>query len=154
MPKVKQEWKTTHTNVDRFGNTLIMQQEPLHGNIKFILQLVGEKKERGLGQVDVGNKTFYVKRIREKHYMRKVGGYGFNRTIINDFRGKMFNYVLLHEVVNGENKFYRIPADLIMTAGKTLNFKQQGFELQIFLQHQYYTQFPVDASSIDERIIE
>lgn len=154
MPKVKKQWKTTHTNHDQLGNCMLIQQEPVHGNIRILLELIGEnKRQRNLGEVNTSTKTLYVRRDRDKHYMLNVGGYGFNYTVINDLRGFLFDRVLLHEIVGDRNRYFMVPVDIVKSCGKVLNFKTQGFEVQLFLKHEYYEQFPVTIQEVNELIV-
>lgn len=154
MPQVKRVWKPSHVSHDKNLNTLTVEQEPVSGNVRLVLKLSSEKKERHLGEVDTQAKTFCVRRDREKHFMRSVGGYGFNYSIIKDLKDVLFTHVLIHEVDRTVNKYYRVPAHVILEKGKILNFKQQGFELQTFLKKEFYEPFAVQIQYVDGRIIE
>jgi hypothetical protein len=96
------------------------------GNV--FLKLVAENKRRRLGYIDRAKRELVVKRKRDKHLHRKSNSYGFNHHILS--KAKTFDTILLTDEF-GE---YRFPVAKVMAHGRTfLHFKQQGFELQIFL---------------------
>lgn len=114
----------------------IVQQKPdKHGNSLWImnsgnvfLKLAKETKKRRLGYIDRGKRIFMVRRKRATHLFRKINSYGFNHHLIS--KAKSFDKISLRDEF-GE---YEFSVSKVMEHGKThLHFKQQGFELQIFL---------------------
>jgi hypothetical protein len=104
---------------DEFGNKIIV-----YGSDVFV-KLASESKARSVGTIK--DQSLYVVRRREKHLHYRSYSYGFNHFIIKNT--KHFNKVILTD----EYGTYIIPNELILQKGKFLLFKNQGFELQIFL---------------------
>lgn len=93
------------------------------------LKLAGEKgRERLIGTIDIEHDWLMVERKRDKHLHRKSLSYGFNEYLIKN--AKAFKNIMLHD----ESGYYLIPLDVIKENGKYLFFKQQGFEVQLFLE--------------------
>lgn len=108
---------------DKFGNAIVIM---MSGNV--ILKLASETKQRRLGYIDRNKKTLIVKRKRDKHLHYKSNSYGFNHHILS--KAKTFDTILLED----EFGKYKFPVSKVMEHGRThLQFKQQGFELQIFM---------------------
>lgn len=92
------------------------------------LQLEAEgSRKRKIGVVTRSTKTLGIKRSRAKHLLVKGNAYGFNQHILNE--AKTFDTIRLSD----EFSNWKIPVSYILTEGKHLIFKQQGFELQLFL---------------------
>jgi len=93
------------------------------------LKLANLNKPRLLGYVDVQTATFNCVRDCAKHYHRKAGGFGFNWEILSS------NLIHIKTIALrvDDDKLYVFPKKLIEERGTFLNFKQQGFELQKFL---------------------
>jgi len=93
------------------------------------LKLANLNKPRLLGYVDVQTATFNCVRDCSKHYHRKAGGFGFNWEILSS------NLIHIKTIALrvDDDKLYVFPKKLIEERGTFLNFKQQGFELQKFL---------------------
>jgi hypothetical protein len=93
------------------------------------LKLANLNKPRLLGYVDVQTATFNCVRDCTKHYHRKAGGFGFNWEILSS------NLIHIKTIALrvDDDKLYVFPKKLIEERGTFLNFKQQGFELQKFL---------------------
>jgi hypothetical protein len=93
------------------------------------LKLSNLRKPRLLGYVDVQTATFNCVRDCAKHYHRKAGGFGFNWEILSS------NLIHIKTIALrvDDDKLYVFPKKLIEEKGTFLNFKQQGFELQKFL---------------------
>jgi len=93
------------------------------------LKLANLNKPRLLGYVDVQTATFNCVRDCAKHYHRKAGGFGFNWEILSS------NLIHIKTIALrvDDDKLYVFPKKLIEERGIFLNFKQQGFELQKFL---------------------
>lgn len=119
----------TDRNTARFpdenGNSLIVKRSG--ATLELILVLVNQHGERHLGTINTNTRTLNVKRNRKKHLMQVVNGYGFNYMLLDT--AKSFDRVRLVD----EYAAYSIPRTFILENGKILNFKQQGFEVQIFV---------------------
>lgn len=108
---------------DKHGNSLWIMNS---GNV--YLKLLKEKKKRRLGFIDRGKKIFYIRRKRATHLFRKANAYGFNHHLIS--KAKSFDTISLKD----EFGQYEFPVSKIIGHGRThLQFKEKGFELQLFL---------------------
>ncbi len=118
---------------DKQGNALIVRgfyDENKEWTFATIhLKLSNLRKPRLLGYVDVQTATFNCVRDCAKHYHRKAGGFGFNWEILSS------NLIHIKTIALrvDDDKLYVFPKKLIEERGTFLNFKQQGFELQKFL---------------------
>ena len=128
--KAKDEVKSIS---DEVGNLVIVKNNGTR--IILTLKLVSETRFRKLGIVNLAQKSFEVKRKREKHLFRKLYSYGFNSKLLHD--AKMFNTVRLSD----ETCRWTIPVSFILENGTYLNFKGQGFETQIFINLDKIEQF-------------
>ena len=128
--KAKDEVKSIS---DEVGNLVIVKNNGKR--IILTLKLVSETRFRKLGIVNLAQKSFEVKRKREKHLFRKLYSYGFNSKLLHD--AKMFNTVRLSD----ETCRWTIPVSFILENGTYLNFKGQGFETQIFINLDKIEQF-------------
>ena len=106
---------------DEFGNSIIVS-----GNI-ISLKLKSETKSREIGVMNLKEKYLAVKRVREKHLLRKNNSYGFNYYIL--LNAKKFDKIMLSDNFGR----WLIPIKLILEKGSFLRFKKQGFELQMFM---------------------
>lgn len=92
------------------------------------LQLESEgSRIRRIGVITKSTKTLVIKRRRADHLFIKGNAYGFNEHILKN--AKLFNTIRLSD----EFHEWKIPVEFILKEGKHLNFKQQGFELQLFV---------------------
>lgn len=123
MKKKKEPDSISQQVPDKFGNALMIMNS---GNV--FLKLAKEKRNRKLGFIDRGKKIFFINRKRAKHLFRKSNAYGFNHHLLS--KSKSFDTISLKDEF-GE---YEFPVSKVMQHGKThLHFKEQGFELQLFL---------------------
>lgn len=99
------------------------------------LKLASEKRHRKLGTINLKQKTLQIERNRSRHLMRKFDGYGFNHKLIAD--SKLFDTVRLTD----DFSEWKIPKKFILDNGMFLNFKGQGFEVQIFVTLNQIEQF-------------
>lgn len=136
MPSVRRDFKVINKRSDSEGNMLIVKQEPLYKNYKIYLSLVKEgNRERLIGEVDTENQVLLVKRDKSKHFHLKSHSYGFNREVI--FRMAVFKFVLIEETVGDAIHYYMIRDKYIIEHGQRLFFREQGFELQVFLDYHH-----------------
>jgi hypothetical protein len=121
---------------DKFGNKIIcrgfLNENNEYTHCKVHLKLLKENRPRLIGYVDVNENTFYCVRDTDKHYHYKTKGFGFNWEFLN---GQFVFIDKIHLRVD-DNKVYVFPKSLLSQFGTYLNFKQQGFELQKFLQYE------------------
>ena len=94
--------------------------------IKISLKLKADQRQRFIGTIDVLNRTLIIKRSRYKHLFRKGNAYGFNDYILRNT--VMFDKISLSD----EHQQWLIPVKEILDNGR-LFFKEQGYELQVFI---------------------
>ena len=111
--------------LDEKGNELIAKTNDKI--ISLYLKLSTEKSERLLGIIDKNEKTFQIKRIREKHLFKRNKSYGFNHYVLKN--AKTFDKIYLLDDITS----WIIPVKFILENGSFMQFQQQGFELQIFI---------------------
>jgi hypothetical protein len=140
VPRIKREYKTTHTRSDRAGNMLLVKEEPVYGTRKFYLHLVAEKHARLIGEVDRQNKIMFMKRDSAKHYHFQMRAYGFNYVVLKE--SQQFDRILLQiKLLDDYYEYYLIPKSFIMEYGQVKEFNKTGFEIQIFLRAEYLERF-------------
>jgi len=119
---------------DESGNRLYMRifsDEHLADTSATIhLKTSGSSRIKQIGYIDLNTKTFFCKRDTSKHYHYKSKSFGFNHSLLSD---TMLGIKMVVVEVDGKEKL-SFPIDLLESRGKFLNFKQQGFELQKFLE--------------------
>lgn len=106
---------------DTQGNEIL-----INNGSTILLKLTNETRVRRLGIIN-SKHYFVVHRNRKTHLHYKTNSYGFNYYIVKN--AQKFNYILL---IDKSGK-YLIPNNVILEQGKILQFKSEGFELQIFL---------------------
>ena len=112
------------TVFDENGNGIIVEK---NGNFLSVSLQLKEKKSRNIGTIDSERWILSVKRIREKHLFRKNQSYGFNFYVLDN--AKKFDQIYLSD----EHNNWLIPRKFILENGVFLNFKELGFERQIFI---------------------
>lgn len=95
------------------------------GNVYWI----SEKHRRNIGKLV--NDTFYCQR-RPEHFHRLTKSYGFNYELV---KYSPFIFICV-ELQSGEKIW--TTRQTVLEKGKVLNFKKQGFELQIFLKLEHF----------------
>lgn len=132
--------------LDPSGNRLYMRvfiddetNEKTAANIH--LKLVGENRQRLIGNYYFHEKTIYLKRLSDKHYYRATNSYGFNYVVIND---PYLDIKWIVAEIDGVK--YRFPKSMIDQYGSYLHFKQEGFELQKFLKFAFIKNYKVDET--------
>lgn len=108
---------------DNLGNNIIISD----GGKNISLKLKAESKKREIGTINLEERYLQVKRIKSKHLFRKTNSYGFNHYILSN--AKKFDKVMISD----DDGRWLIPIKLILEKGHFLHFKNDGFELQIFL---------------------
>lgn len=112
---------------DKFGNLIYRNGDNI------FLELKEEKRSRKLGTIK--DENIIIRRNPEKHLFLKNNSYGFNHNLLSRLN-KVKNVEL-----KSDGKRYVIPIDYILKYGEFMNFKNQGFELQIFLKLDLINQF-------------
>jgi hypothetical protein len=124
-----------NTEPDERGNFFRVESVQLMLIRAISLQLALEEKTRHIGTLYVKDRILKVKRTRSRHLFRKNNSYGFNEHIIRT--GILFDRVIL----NDEFGVFEIPREVILEKGTYLDFKQIGFEKQIFLALEIIQQY-------------
>ena len=126
-PKVNKDGSTTRKRLDTQGNQIIATDRVNVINID--LKLKSEKKRRHVGDITKSTRTFFIMRKRQYHLHLLSNSYGFNYTILE--QAQHFDYVSIQD----EFKRWKVRReDLLKKENQTiLHFKQQGFEVQIFI---------------------
>ena len=141
----------TMTRKDNFGNHLIMKAYLDDNNndthASFHLKLKSEDRYRLLGYLDVEKNIFYCKRKSSKHLHYKTNSYGFNWEIIGEPQLYIKNIALRVD----DDTLYIFPKKLISDSGIFLNFKQQGFELQKFINVNLLERYKVHIDDYKEK---
>jgi hypothetical protein len=101
------------------------------------LELESESKKRKIGVVTKSTKTLSIKRDRGLHLFRNGNAYGFNEYILKE--AKIFDTISLRDNIHS----WKVPVKFILENGTYMNFKQQGFELQLFVTLAQLEQFRV-----------
>ena len=102
------------------------------------LQLTAEGgRKRKLGVITKSTKTMEMKRKRSEHLFWSGNAYGFNQYVIQE--AKLFDKIRLSD----EHDNWVVPVKAILEQGRHLNFKQRGYELQLFLTLEQLSQFKV-----------
>jgi hypothetical protein len=114
------------TPPDERGNFYSVKINQL-GSRVIHLHLATIKSPRLIGIVLPTSRVFSVHRNRGKHLFIKNNSYGFNEHIIRT--ATLFDFVELIDDFGA----YKIPRGELLNNGTYLDFKQIGFERQIFL---------------------
>lgn len=110
--------------------------------ISVFLQLKSENyRSRRIGLVTKSTKTIFIRREREKHLFRKANAYGFSYYIIKNQTS--FDTICLSD----ELCHWKIPVQYLLEHGSFLEFKNEGFEKQIFLSLDLLNKFIVPANT-------
>jgi hypothetical protein len=105
--------------------------------IKLMLSLEAEKKrQRLIGTITISTKTIKINRNRKKHFFRKGSAWGFCDAMLRE--AKTFNTVWLKD---DEKNEWKIPVKYIMDNGFYLNYRKEGYELQIFIEEDKIEQY-------------
>lgn len=111
---------------DDQGNFFVVKKSDK--SIILSLKLKSKEKQRKLGVVSIAKKQLVVRRNRAKHLMRVNESYGFSHKLLE--AAKTFENVKLID----DTSEWLIPVKYILAHGVIMNFQEQGFERQIFIQ--------------------
>lgn len=119
---------------DEQGNALLIETKKAKGKqqVDVYLKLASERYRRHVGRIiqDVGR--FHVERSENQHLLKKANAYGFNHHVLKE--ATKFDTVVIHE--KESKAVYVIPRTELLSLGKFMFFKQQGFELQTFIDRE------------------
>ena len=116
-------------------------REDMHGNkiivngLDVILQLSGGER-RKIAFIDSVGKQLVMYHNSQKHLMRKINGYGFNEQILKFSTTSKYVLLILDGRSQKKNRMQEVKKE-----GQYLNFKQQGFELQLFIPMSLITEY-------------
>lgn len=119
---------------DLYGNKIFFHVNVLDGKAEsgeLWLQLRGEQRQRKIGRYVYADHSLHIQRSAEKHLHTKSASYGLNYGILAEKDMFEVHTIYLRETLS--NRLYCFPVALVMQAGQFLFFKEQGFELQIFV---------------------
>jgi hypothetical protein len=119
------------TQPDARGNYFTVEGDQLMTVRSIFLHLVGENKSRHIGTLYLKDRALHITRNRGKHLFRKNSSYGFNEHIIRT--AVLFDTIVLKD----EFGVFDIPLSIILEKGTYLEFKESGFERQIFLSLEF-----------------
>ena len=114
---------------DSYGNAIYDKN-----NTIFLALAEGSRLLR-IAKINKAKNALEMFRDYEQHLFKKANSYGFNYELLVATKLK---YVLLKTTICLPNKHIKkeeflIPIDVLIEKGEFLFFKQQGFEIQIFL---------------------
>src|SRR5690606_4115731 len=89
------------------------------------IEIAGRTRKIG----DIKNRTLTVHRHRERHWMRKYNGYGFNEAVMRDNR--LFDYVLIQDEGPEGWEYYLVSREDILKHG--IVDQAEEFDKQIFV---------------------
>lgn len=95
--------------------------------IKLNLMLYNSEP-RFIGTITKSTRTIEMRRKMSVHLFRKANAYGFNEYILKN--SKTFDTIRLRDDAGND---WKIPKQFILDNGRYLNFKEQGYELQLFV---------------------
>lgn len=119
---------------DGQGNSLLIESKKARGTqqIDLYIKLASERYRRHVGRVIENVRRFHVERSENIHLLKKANAYGFNYHVLKV--ATKFDTVVIHE--KESKSIYSIPREDILAKGKFMFFKQQGFELQTFIDRE------------------
>lgn len=134
MPEIQERLHQVYKMKDMDDNILTLQWHP-QGIYTIEIYLVKLKRTKKIAEVDIDHACMSMVRNKQKHYMTKMNGYGFNWTLINKSLPFYVKNILLIEHDAGETDYYLIPIDIVKSAGEKLHFSNSaGMELQWFMK--------------------
>lgn len=128
-----------NTQPDERGNYFSVESDQLMMVRSIWIHLSSENKSRNIGVLYVKDRVLKIKRNRARHLFKKNNSYGLNEHIIRT--AILFDHILIDD----DYGVYRIPREEIIDKGTYLDFKQIGFEKQIFLSLEIIEQYRTSA---------
>lgn len=128
---------------DPFGNTLIIKPVTKNLHLSLVeLFIAGVKRTIRLGVIDRDARVLTVRRDPRKHKLWVANSYGFNSLLLSE--GKAFDHV---EAIIGDETFV-VPKEVLLQEGKFLQFKEKGFERQLFVHVSVLAKFKQEDSPL------
>ena len=115
----------------------ILYKETLPGVWVIALQTGFTNKH--IGKLHTPSGVFECKRIRAKHLHRKTNSIAFNYNLMQSDKIKIIKLSL------DDEPFY-IARKYLLRVGEVYRYKKQGFELQIFVNLNYFSRTPAAAN--------
>lgn len=116
----------------------ILYKETLPGFWVIVLQTGFTTKH--IGKLHTPSGVFECKRIRAKHLHRKTNSIAFNYSLMQSDKIKIIKLSL-------DNEPFYIAREYLLRVGEVYRYKKQGFELQIFVNLNYFSRTPAAALS-------
>lgn len=130
---------------DNTGNVLLIENKTVKTKtgkdniINIYIKLTSERHRRLIGVIVESKRRLHVERSEDVHLLIKANAYGFNYHILS--KATKYDNVVIHE--KNSKEVYLIPRETILDTGKFMFFKQQGFEVQIFLNREIIKNYKV-----------
>ena len=116
----------------------ILYKETLPGFWVIVLQTGFTTKH--IGKLHTTSGVFERRRIRAKHLHRKTNSIAFNYSLMQSDKIKIIKLSL-------DNEPFYIAREYLLRVGEVYRYKKQGFELQIFVNLNYFSRTPAAALS-------
>lgn len=116
---------------DAFGNSIYTT------GARLMLSLKGQKP-RNIGEfISAGH--LLIIRDKQKHLLRKLSAYGMNYTVLNHASAFGISRITLHETDEGKVFVTQeLTPEYLKSKGDFLHFKEQGFEVQVFINRKFF----------------
>lgn len=103
--------------------------------VQISLKLKGDKFERKIAKVIRAHRIIKFVRKREKHLIRRRGGYALNRWVLEN--GQAFDHVIIEDNYDT----WKIPLKDVLERGERFQVKVGGFEAQLLLTLEKLTEY-------------
>lgn len=115
---------------DEKGNSIVITEA------KDIILKLASGRKRKMGRIKEGQKGETILEFPRKksHIFRKADAWGLNDFFLKKMKDAAFVKILCHE----EGKEYWMTVKNVKEKGQYLIFKQQGFELQLFVPREAF----------------
>ena len=123
------------------GNGNEIRISTLNNEKRIELKLKGEDRRRKIGVINTQSQTMVCTRTKEKHLHILADAYGFNHYVLST--ATTFKDIILIEkrVAEGRILTYRIKVADILEFGFYMEFKNEGFEKQIFIKREWMKKY-------------
>lgn len=139
-PRAKPVYRTFFIDEANSNDKVHLKSTDKRMTVSLQLQAEGAKT-RKIGTITLSTRTMEIKRRRAAHLFRKMNAYGFNDYVLRT--AKKFDTIRLSD----ETCDWKIPVKFILENGSEmkqyLQFKEQGFEKQVFVTLTQLEQFRI-----------
>ena len=132
---------------DCYDNYYVVKRNPVNGNMRVFLNLVGETRDKMIAEVDVKHRALIMKRVKEQHFAKFCMGYGFNWSLIEGRLPVTIEGVVLIEIDGSSVSHYIIHVKDIMKYGEKKHLGKGGMELQWFVPLRTLLEYKTSAVS-------